>query len=319
MFMTIMPFACLGIGALLGFQKLPVKVYKLVDTMSTVALIILMLTIGGNIGTNKEVLNNLDSIGLNCAVTCLLAIGCSIIICLIIEKTILPLDEIKKKVYLEQESDQSLQIGENENHGFNAILWIIPISIILGAVGCYFFMDESQKYILKGSLIVSLVILYTSVGIGLGANKKVFHYIKLIGFKILYLSMGIFLGSILGGVIAGLLMKVPLHIAVTSASGMGYYSMTGATMMQYFGAEAGVYGFMVNVMRDFFTVLFLPIYVKICKSAAIASSAAGGMDTMLVPVTKVLGQELGLVTLITGVVATLAVPIILPLFCNLLG
>ena len=41
------------------------------------------------------------------------------------------------------------------------------------------------------------------------------------------------------------------------------------------------------------------------------------MDTMLVPVTKFVGIELGLVTLITGTLLTFLVPFILPLFYQL--
>ena len=79
----------------------------------------------------------------------------------------------------------------------------------------------------------------------------------------------------------------------------------------------GTYGFMVNVMREFLTVLFLPFIVKISKGSPIASGAAGNMDTMLVPVTKFVGPELGLVTLVTGTILTFAVPFILPMLYNL--
>ena len=43
------------------------------------------------------------------------------------------------------------------------------------------------------------------------------------------------------------------------------------------------------------------------------------MDSMLVPVTKVVGRELGVVTLIVGVALTFAVPLMLPVLCGLLS
>ncbi|HWQ77957.1 MAG TPA: LysO family transporter [Anaerovoracaceae bacterium] len=52
----------------------------------------------------------------------------------------------------------------------------------------------------------------------------------------------------------------------------------------------------------------------ISKGSPIAAGAAGNMDTMLVPVTKFVGIELGLVTLITGAILTFLVPLILPFF-----
>ena len=99
---------------------------------------------------------------------------------------------------------------------------------------------------------------------------------------------------------------------------MSYYSITGAYMTQVYGIEAGTYGFIVNVMREFFTVLLLPLLIKISKGSPIAGGAAGNMDTMLVPVTKFVGKELGLVALITGAILTFSVPFILPFFYGIL-
>lgn len=84
-------------------------------------------------------------------------------------------------------------------------------------------------------------------------------------------------------------------------------------MSQVYGAEKGIYGFLVNVFREFFVVLGLPILSKFGKGGVIAAGAAGNMDTMLVPVTKYTGEEFVLVTLVTGTILTFAVPFILPI------
>ncbi|MPN22855.1 Lysine exporter LysO [bioreactor metagenome] len=169
------------------------------------------------------------------------------------------------------------------------------------------------------SLYGSLILLYTGVGISLGTNRKVFGYIKILGFKIVYISIAIFVGSVTGGALSGLVLGLPLHVSMLSAGGMSYYSITGAYMTQTYGIEVGTYGFMVNVMREFFTVILLPILIKISKGSPIAGGAAGNMDTMLVPVTKFVGAELGLVALITGVILTFFVPFELPVLSNLLS
>lgn len=69
-----------------------------------------------------------------------------------------------------------------------------------------FFMPYSLTFILDYLLIGSLIILYTSVGISLGSNRKVFKYIKVLGFRVIYISIAIFLGSITGGFIAGTIL-----------------------------------------------------------------------------------------------------------------
>ncbi|MFR1725179.1 lysine exporter LysO family protein [Emergencia timonensis] len=319
MLATIMPFACMGLGLLIGFQKLPQAAYRAVDWVTTISLVILMITIGGNVGTNEEVIAEIGTVGFNCLATCLCAIVGSVLFCLFIEKTVLPLEEYSQMQLDDSEGSARLSVDSDEKKGIDPILILIPVSVLAGAFGCYFFMPKTKVFLLDYALWTSLVILYTSVGIGMGQNKSVFRYIKMVGFKIIYLVLGVWVGSMAGGAVAALLTGMPLKYAVISASGVGYYSMTGATMLSSFGPEAGVYGFMINVFRDFFTVLLLPVLGRVSKSAPIASGAAGNMDSMLVPVTKVVGRELGLVALIVGIVLTFGVPVILPILCSVMA
>ncbi|MEL7657717.1 MAG: lysine exporter LysO family protein [Bacillota bacterium] len=310
--MTWMPFLCLSVGLLFGIRDLPLKVLKGIDTIINIALIVLMLTIGSHIGINDSVMSNLPFIGIHCVVISLSAIIFSIAFTFLAEKTILPLTELKERLFSENLNvSQEVSIEAEENKKTSSLIWIMPVSIIAGVIIGFFFLPDYYKSILGYLLTGSLVVLYTSVGISLGSNRKVFRYIRILGFKVVYLSIAIFAGSITGGFLAGIILGLPHHISVMSASGMSYYSITGAYMTQVYGIEAGTYGFIVNVMREFFTVLLLPFLIKISKGSPIASGAAGNMDTMLVPVTKFVGIELGLVTLITGTILTFAVPFLL--------
>ncbi len=56
---------------------------------------------------------------------------------------------------------------------------------------------------------ISLIVLYVCVGISQGANREVFRFVKRLGFRIIWLSAAILLGSILGGIIAGILLRLP--------------------------------------------------------------------------------------------------------------
>lgn len=318
MFITLLPFLCMGTGLVIGLQKMPAGFFNTVDRITTISLIVLMVTIGGNVGTNQEVIAEIGTVGVNCALTCLLAIAGSVILGIILEKTILPLEKYQK-MQIEADEMTPADNEEKEKKNIDPILVMIPLSVIGGALGCYFFLPSDKTFLLTYSLWTSLVILYTSVGAGMGQNKKVFGYLKLVGFKVVFLAVAVIFGSMAGGALAALITGMPLKYAVIAAGGSGYYSMTGATMLSAFGAEAGVYGFMVNVFRDFFTVLLLPLLARISKSAPIMSGAGGNMDSMLVPVTRVVGRELGLIALIVGVIITFGVPVILPVLCSIFG
>ena len=195
----------------------------------------------------------------------------------------------------------------------------MPAFIAIGILAGCFLIPKGENKWLDTALTVSLIFLYTGAGVMLASNKSVFVYIRRLGFRILFLPLSIFIGCLLGGFFGGLLLHVPLNWSVLAASGMGYYSLTGAFLTEAYGIEAGVYGFIVNVSRDVFTVALLPILVKISKGSAIASGAGGCMDTMLIPVSKAVGPELGLVALISGTITTLAVPFLLPIGVSLFG
>ncbi len=313
-----MPYLCLGIGIAAGLNRLPEKFLNALESLINLALVILMLTVGATLGASDSVLANLGSIGLNCLIITLCTIACSILCTLAVEKTLLPLDEISKEIFL-KESSIKQKVETPAKKGLSPLIWIMPLSIIAGITAGYLTdlggMESFLDYLLTGSL----ALLYICAGITMGANRDVFTYLKAVGFKVVYLSCAILAGSIIGGIISGFLLKLPLHLSVISAGGMSFYSLTGAFMTRMYGVETGTYGFIVNMMREFFTILFLPLLVRISKGSPIAVGGAADMDTALVPITRVIGSELGLVTLITGTILTIAVPLLLPFLHSLLG
>lgn len=102
--MPILPFICLSIGILLGiFIK---NKYFIIYSgkLSTIALSLLMLSIGLGIGIDNSIMENFLKIGFNCIIISLSAIIFSVIFTIICEKTVLPLkqldEELEKKILL---------------------------------------------------------------------------------------------------------------------------------------------------------------------------------------------------------------------------
>ena len=314
---TLIPFICLAFGAAINWRGLPAPMLKTFDIATNAALIMLMAVIGLNIGISPQVMGNLGTIGLNCLIISLAAIAGSVLLVRFAEATVMPLEKIR----LQLAEENAHNAGENASDtsaesqtesSFSPLIILMPACIVIGIIAGYFWLQDMSRSILDTVLTVSLIFLYTGVGVSLGENKEVFQYMKRLGARVLFMPAAIFAGCIIGGFISGLLLGLPLSYSVISASGMGYYSLTGAFMTESFGIEAGTYGFIVNVSRDVFTVALLPILSKISKGSPIASGAAGCMDTMLVPVTKAVGPELGMVALISGTILTFVVPVWLP-------
>ena len=327
------PFLCVTLGAVISWRGLPPRVLRGSDMVMNAALMLLMTVIGLNIGLSETVMKNLGRIGIKCLLISLAAIACSVALTVLCERTVMPLEKIRLTLLREKQEAArqnrdagrgALPRAENagskqEDGSFSPLLILMPIFILLGILIGYFALPKGDAAWLDTLLTVSLFFLYTGAGIILGTNKEVFTYIKKLGLRMLFLPLSIFVGCLLGGFLMGVVLDVPLKWSVLSASGMGYYSMSGAFLTEAYGIEAGVYGFIVNVSRDVFTVALLPLLAKISKGSPIASGAGGCMDTMLIPVSKAVGPELGLVALISGTITTLAVPIWLPLGVTLFG
>ena len=314
---TLIPFICLAFGAAINWRGLPAPMLKTFDIATNAALILLMAVIGLNIGISPQVMGNLGTIGLNCLIISLAAIAGSVLLVRFAEATVMPLEKIR----LQLAEENAHNAGENASDtsaesqtesSFSPLIILMPACIVIGIIAGYFWLQDMSRSFLDTVLTVSLIFLYTGVGVSLGENKEVFQYMKRLGARVLFMPAAIFAGCIIGGFISGLLLGLPLSYSVISASGMGYYSLTGAFMTESFGIEAGTYGFIVNVSRDVFTVALLPLLSKISKGSPIASGAAGCMDTMLVPVTRAVGPELGMVALISGTILTFVVPVWLP-------
>ena len=189
------PFICLAAGAVINWRGLPPRILRLFDVATDLALIVLMLVIGLNIGTSEKVMSNLGVIGFNCLVISLSAIAVSVLLVLLAEKTIMPLEEIRLKLAEEKGDDQS----EPPSTGFSPLIVIMPLCIAAGIILGYLVFSDIPPSLLDTVLTVSLVFLYTGVGVSIGSNKEVFSYIRKLGLRIIFMPAAIFTGCIARG------------------------------------------------------------------------------------------------------------------------
>lgn len=86
-------------------------------------------------------------------------------------------------------------------------------------------------------------------------------------------------------------------------------------MMEAYRLQVGVYGFLVNVVRELWTVLFILVFVKSSEDRRIAGDVVENMDNMLALVMEFVGVRL----LVTGRVLTFVVSVLLPLIGSRVG
>lgn len=160
--------------------------------------------------------------------------------------------------------------------------------------------------------------LFLLVGLGLGSDTETWAVLKKISLKIVLVPLSVVVGTFLGvGVFSLFLAEIDLREALAIGAGFGYYSLSSVIIGQIKGDSLGVVALLCNLSREMLTLLLAPLLVKyLGKLAPIASGGATSMDTTLPVITRFSGKEYAVIAFFSGVVLTVAVPILVPLILN---
>jgi len=102
-------------------------------------------------------------------------------------------------------------------------VWIMPASIIMGLIAGMLLRSMIIPSVTDFFFTTALIVLYICVGVSQVANKEIFVYLKFIGFKIILIPAAILFGSLIGDIVSGILLRLPLYIPATAAAGMSFY------------------------------------------------------------------------------------------------
>ena len=190
-------------------------------------------------------------------------------------------------------------------------LYLILASLTAGIlVGHFISPDFGEAY------EVMLYVLIFFIGADLGSNLRAGE-LKRIGRKALLLPSLTLTGSMLGGLVASLILGMELRWGLAIGAGCGWYSLTGPLIAQY-SAVYGAVGFLGNLMREILTILLYPIAIqRIDPEKAVVMGGATTMDTTLPIITKFGGREVAPVAFVHGFVLTAVVPFVVSLVLSL--
>ncbi len=162
------------------------------------------------------------------------------------------------------------------------------------------------------------LMLYTLIffiGVDLGMSN--INEVKKVSKFVLLLPFSTMLGSLIGGLIASLILGISLRWGLAVAAGCGWYSLTGPLIAQY-SAVYGALGFLANLTREIITVILYPIAAgKIPKEPLVSIGGATTMDTTLPIIRKFGDSGTAVVAFVHGFILTAVIPFILPLILQL--
>lgn len=190
----------------------------------------------------------------------------------------------------------------------------ILLVLVLG-IGAGYFMPTDLSALIDHASSYMLMLLLFSVGIDMGLNKEVFTRIKELGIKILLIPFGVVVGSLCGGSIAALLVKLSLKDGLAISAGLGWYSLSGILITEAGNPVGGTIAFLSNVFREMLTFIIVPFVAShLNYYCAIAPAGATAMDTTLGIISKNTNSTIAVLSFVSGVICTLLVPILVPLF-----
>ncbi len=191
----------------------------------------------------------------------------------------------------------------------------ILIAVVLGILIGFFFVPAEFNESIGSFTTIALSVLLFLVGIDLGRNKEVFKDIKKHGSLLILIPASVVVGSLLGGIISGLILRFPLNQSLALASGLGWYSLSGILLTKLHSAELGTISFLSNVFRELLAFVFIPLVAKRFNDyTAIAPAGATAMDTTLPLISKSTGPEIVVMSFFTGAVLSFLVPVLVPFF-----
>ena len=191
--------------------------------------------------------------------------------------------------------------------------------VLLGGVGTGMFLLEPE-FMSKTDILldIGLCLLLFFVGIDIGSNKKAFAHLKRLGFKLLLIPISAAFGSILGGMIISIILGMNIFEGGAIGAGFGWYSLSAILIAPY-SAEVSTIAFLTNVFREILAIIFIPITAKyIGFFETIALGGATAMDTTLPIITRNTNSETAVVSFVSGLLMSIIVPILVPLFIALI-
>lgn len=296
--------------------------------VQTAAITCLVLLMGMRMGSNEEITGNLSTIGLSAFVITLFTMIFSIGAIFLTRKLmridrygrLAAADDMKSASSDESaETEASSEESENKS-GLNLMTVMIVIAVAAGMLIGYFvirrvFADNMESFESMAGLgiKIGLCLLLIFVGIDLGLDGTVIENFRRVGIRILAFPAVVVIGTLLGAGISGTLMGLNLRESLAVGAGFGWYTLAPGIIMEAGYITASAVAFLHNVMRELFSILFIPLVAqKIGYIETTGMPGAAAMDVCLPIVEKSTRSDIAVYSFVSGVILSILVPVLVP-------
>ncbi len=159
----------------------------------------------------------------------------------------------------------------------------------------------------------ALIFLLFLVGIQLRGSGMTLRQI-ILNRRGMLVAVVVLVSALIGGMLAALVLGIPLKTGLALASGFGWYSLSGILMTEAFGPVIGSAAFFNDLVRELVAIMLIPALIGRHRSSALGLCGATSMDFTLPVLQRTGGNEIVPAAIVHGFVMSLLAPILIAIF-----
>lgn len=171
------------------------------------------------------------------------------------------------------------------------------------------------EWVDQASEVILLILLFL-IGIQLRNSGMTLRQI-LLNKKGITIALVIVLTSLPGGIIAAIILDIPMTHGLAMASGFGWYSLAGILMGDGLGPIYGGAAFLNELLRELIALSLIPVMISRYPNTAIGYAGATAMDFTLPVIQNCGGIRCVPIAIVSGFILSLLVPFLMLFFLSL--
>ena len=301
--------ALVAVGAFLGSRPvLRSRTLPWLGRFQTAALLLLIFTLGAELGANEEIVASLGVIGLNAFLITAAAMAGSLLAVHILRKYILKLDKHGQPAGSAQTQEKH---GEKVKVDHTLTLLIV-FTVALGMVLGHFVLPDALAVHCGQIIQLGLYLLLFLVGLDLGRQEGMLSSVRQAGLRVILVPLAVMVGTFTVTALAGLLLPLGPKDCMAAAAGFGWYSLA-PTLLAPYSLTVSATAFLSNVLHELFAIVLAPIVAqRLGYIETVALPGAAAMDTVLPVVVSATDQRMAIYSFTSGVILSLSVPLFIP-------
>ncbi|MDD9156551.1 lysine exporter LysO family protein [Aliivibrio sp. S4TY2] len=190
------------------------------------------------------------------------------------------------------------------------LLLAVAVGLLFGLIS-----GVDLSWVEEASELILLILLFL-IGIQLRNSGLSLRQILLNKHGIIIATV-ILTTSLIGGLIAALILGIPLQHGLAMASGFGWYSLAGILMGDALGPVYGGAAFLNELMRELVALLLIPTLIHRYPVTSIGYAGATAMDFTLPVIQNCGGIRCVPIAIVSGFILSLLVPFLMLFFVSL--